>query len=160
GCTNINGISTLDWPSKESGYPGLYWQIQEFDLTYTDPNGMPLHADFTAAIVNGYGHYDALLQGYAAVPEMFDQAKLWLPVVSYSVNATDPDIAYQSQLIPVQNHPLDNSGLMETWREHGLSGDRIAKAQREGMMGYERMVSPSTGRYYNMPLETYDGTEH
>jgi hypothetical protein len=47
---------------------------------------------------------------------------------------------------------------MESWREKRLSEDRIAKAQREGMMGYERMVSPSTGRYYNMPLETYDGT--
>ncbi|MDQ2977396.1 MAG: hypothetical protein M3R69_18540 [Acidobacteriota bacterium] len=42
--------------------------------------------------------------------------------------------------------------------EKRLSQDRIAKAQREGMMGYERMVSPTTGRYYNMPLETYDGT--
>ena len=26
------------------------------------------------------------------------------------------------------------------------------------MMGYERLVSPETGKYYNMPLETYDGT--
>lgn len=159
GCSNINGLSRIDWPSRESVYPGLYWQIQEFDLTYTDQRGIQRHADFTAAICNGYGAFDALVQGFATVPEIFDQAKTWMPVVVSSVNAIDASrVAYQNQLIPVQNHPLDNTGLMESWREKRLSEDHIAKAQREGMMGYERMVSPSTGRYYNMPLETYDGT--
>ena len=159
GCTNINGISRIDWPPKESGYPGFYFEIQEFDLTYTDPKAIARHADFIAAICNAYGEYSALMQGFATVPELFDQAKTWLPVVAGNVNAIDASsIAYQHQLIPVQNHPLDNTGLMESWREKRLSEDRIAKAQHEGMMGYERMVSPSTGRFYNMPLETYDGT--
>jgi len=159
GCTNIKGNFRVDLPAKESAYPGLYWEISDYDLTYTDLKGFARHADFISAVCNGYGYYDALLQGFATVPEIFDEAKTWLPVVSSSVNANDPNnVAYQHQVIPVQNHPLDNSGLMESWREKRLSEDRIAKAQREGMMGYERMVSPSTGRYYNMPLETYDGT--
>ena len=158
GCTNIKGNFRVDLPAKESAYPGLYWETSDYDLTYTDPKGIARHADFVSAVCNGYDHYDALLQGFATVPELFDDAKTWLPVVSSSVNANDPNsVAYQHQVIPVQNHPLDNSGLMESWREKRLSEDRIAKAQREGMMGYERMVSPSTGRYYNMPLETYDG---
>jgi len=162
GCRDINGLSRIDYPSRQSVYPGLFWQIQEFDLTYTDQKGLLRHADFIAAICNGYagiGGYAALLQGYATTPEIFNEAKTWLPIVSSFVNANDPNsIAYQHQLIPVQNHPLDNTGLMESWREKRLSEDRIAKAQHEGMMGYERMVSPSTGRFYNMPLETYDGT--
>ena len=161
GCTNIYGISRTDWPSRPSVYPGLYFQIQEFDLTYNDPRGIARHADFVAAICNGYagvGGYAALLQGFATVPEVFDEAKTWLPIVSSFVNGNDPNsLAYQHQLIPVQNHPLDNTGLMESWREKRISEDRIAKAQQEGMLGYERMVSPTTGRYYNMPLETYDG---
>jgi len=159
GCTNINGISRLDLPSRESVYPGAYWEIQEFDLTFTDQSGLARHGDVTAAICNAYGGYSALMQGYSAPLNEFDQAKTWLPLVASSVNAIDPNrVAYQNQLIPVQNHPLDNTGLMESWQEKRLSQDRIAKAQREGMMGYERMVSPITGRYYNMPLELYDGT--
>jgi hypothetical protein len=39
-----------------------------------------------------------------------------------------------------------------------MSQDRIAKAQQEGIKGYERMVSPTTGQHYNMPLEAHDGT--
>jgi len=75
------------------------------------------------------------------------------------VTAIDPgNIAYQKQLIPVRNRPLDNSGLMESWERKNLSQDRISRAQRKGMMGYEPMVSPTTGRNYNMPLESYDGT--
>ena len=159
GCTNINGISRLDLPSRESVYPGAYWQIQEFDLTFTDQSGLARRGDVTAAICNAYGGHSALMQGYSAPLNDFDQAKTWLPLVASSVNAIDPNrVAYQNQLIPVQNHPLDNTGLMESWQEKRLSQDRIAKAQREGMMGYERMMSPSTGRYYNMPLELYDGT--
>jgi len=158
GCTDIKGISQTDLPSRESVYPGFYWQIQEFDLTFTDESGRPRHGDVIAAVCNVYGGYSALFQGYSSPPDEFDQAKTWMPLLASSVNAIDPnEVAYQNQVIPAQNHPLDNTGLMESWQEKRISQDRIAKAQREGMMGYERMMSPSTGRYYNMPLETYDG---
>jgi hypothetical protein len=61
------------------------------------------------------------------------------------------------QLLRPRNNPLDNSGLIESWRRKGVSEARISQAQREGMMGYERMRDPSTGRMYDMPLEAYDG---
>jgi hypothetical protein len=159
GNTNINQISRQDLPPVQSGYPGINWQIQEFELTYSDPKGVAQHADNTCGILNVYGGYSVVLNTYSAPEPEFAQAKTWMPLLPQSVAAIDPGkIAYQSQLIPVRNHPLDNSGLMESWEQKNLSQDRISKAQREGMMGYERMVSPTTGRYYNMPLETYDGT--
>ncbi len=159
GARDINGISTLDLESQPSGYPGIYWQIQEFELTYTDPAGISRHADCTCGICNAYGGYSAIIQSFSAPVDEYDRAKTWLPLLPQSVLVTNPgQVAYQNQLIPVRNRPLDNSGLLESWQEKRLSQDRIAKAQHEGMMGYERMVSPSTGRYYNMPLETYDGT--
>ena len=158
GCTNINGLSKKELGSLPSGYPGIYWQVQEFDLTFIDQSGVARHGDVTAAICNVAGGFSALFQGYSAPASDFDQAKTWLPLIASSVNAIDPSkVAYQNQLIPVRNHPLDNSGLMESWQARRLSQDRIAKAQQEGMLGYERTVSPTTGRYYNMPLETYDG---
>ncbi len=46
---------------------------------------------------------------------------------------------------------------IESWRRKGVSEARVSQAQREGMMGYERMKDPSSGRMYDMPLEAYDG---
>jgi hypothetical protein len=159
GDRDINGLSTRDLPSLPSGYPGIDWQIQEFELTFTDTTGVSRHADCTCGVCNAYGGYSVLMQAFSARVDEFDRAKTWLPLLAQSVMAINPgQIAYQNQLIPVQNRPLDNSGLMESWQEKRLSQDRIAKAQQEGMMGYERMVSPTTGQHYNMPLETYDGT--
>ncbi|HXI92083.1 MAG TPA: hypothetical protein VNO24_18865 [Blastocatellia bacterium] len=159
GDRDINGLSTRDFPSLPSGYPGIDWQIQEFELTFTDTSGISRRADCTCGVCNAYGGYSVLMQSFSAPVNEFDRAKTWLPLLAQSVVTTNPgQIAYQNQLIPVQNRPLDNSGLMESWQQKRLSQDRIAKAQQEGMMGYERMVSPTTGQHYNMPLETYDGT--
>jgi hypothetical protein len=159
GTRDINGISTKNLPSVPSGYPGYYWQIQEFELTLTDASGIARQADWTCGICNAYGGYSAIIQCFSAPVGEFDRAKTWLPLLPQSVVVTNPgQVAYQDQIIPAQNHPLDNSGLMESWRQKQLSEDRIAKAQHEAMMGYERMVSPTTGDHYNMPLEAYDGT--
>jgi hypothetical protein len=59
----------------------------------------------------------------------------------------------------VQNHPLDNSALIESWRQKGISEDRITQAWREGMMGYERTMDPITGKMHNMPIEAYNGAK-
>ncbi len=159
GATDINQIDAHDLPPAASGYPGINWELQEFELTFTDAKGIAQHANSTCGILNAYGAYSVVLQSVSAPESEYAQAKTWLPLLPQSVAAIDPGkIAYQDQLIPARNHPLDNSGLIESWEQKNLSQDRISKARREGMMGYERMVSPTTGRHYNMPLETYDGT--
>jgi hypothetical protein len=167
GARDINRISTQDLPSQPSGYPGNNWQIQEFELTYTDKAGIASHADWTCGILNTivnapyteYQFYSAVMQAFSAPVNEYDEARTWLPVLPQSVQVINPgQVAYQDGLIPARNHPLDNSGLMESWQQKQLSQDRISKAQQEGMMGYERMVSPTTGKHFNMPLETYDGT--
>jgi hypothetical protein len=161
---DINKISTHNLASQPSGYPGKNWQIQEFELTYTDEAGIARRAVWTCGILNlAYGGmsagYDAVIQAFSAPVNQYDQAKTWLPLLPQSVQAINPgQVAYQDQLIPIRNHPLDNSGLMESWEQKRLSQDRISKAQQEGMMGYERMVSPTDGSHFNMPLEAYDGT--
>ena len=52
----------------------------------------------------------------------------------------------------------DNSGLIESWRQRGLSEERISQGQREGTMGYVDLTDPTTGTNYAVPLEAYDGT--
>ena len=159
GAHDIKRLDTQNLPPQRSGYPGIDWQIKEFEVTFTDSSGSARHADFICGICNAYGGYSAIIQSFSTTGDEFEHGKTWLPLLAKSVTAFDPrKTAYQDRVLPARNHPLDNSALMESWREKRLSQDRISQAQREGMMGYERTVSPTTGTHYNMPLETYDGT--
>ena len=158
GNHQIQQVTKKDLPPQRSGYPGINWEIQEFEVNFMDPRGTARHSNCTCGICNAYGSYSAIIQIFATKSEEYDENKTWLPLLAQSVKAIDPGkIAYQNDVLPVRNHPLDNSALMASWKEKNLSQDRISKAQQEGMMGYERMVS-SSGQHYNMPLETYDGT--
>lgn len=158
GVKNLKQVSAVALPSLPSGYPGIKWQIKSFETMYTDASGVAKLGEFTVGICNAYGGYSAIIQSFATDIGAYTQAKTWLPVVAGSVKAVDPGkIAGQQFVLPARNHPLDNSGLIESWKQKSLSEARISQAQREGMMGYERMRSDS-GKLYNMPLETYDGT--
>jgi hypothetical protein len=157
GARSLQRNSARNLPPQRSGYPGIDWQIQDFEVSFTDSAGSARRAELTCGICNAYGAYSALLQSFSTPANDYDLGRTWLPLLPPSVKAIDPSrIAYQNDLLPVQNHPLDNSALMESWKEKRLSQDRIARAQHETTMGYERMVSPSTGQYYNMPFESYD----
>ena len=86
-------------------------------------------------------------------------AKLWLAAIARSVVLTNPGQATgNDSLRTPRNQPLDDALLLDSWRQKGLSEDRISKAQRESTMGYERVKDPQTGRIYEMPLETWDDT--
>ncbi|MDD2763792.1 MAG: HEAT repeat domain-containing protein [Opitutaceae bacterium] len=150
-------LGKRDLPDQPSGF-GTPWKVQELEMLYT-VNGRPVRAIWTCGIVAVSGVFDAFVLGYQAPPPEFATAKLWLAPVARSVTITNPgEVAGNNTLLTPKNHPLDNTALLESWRQKGLSEDRIAKAQREETMGYERMKDPETGRIYEMPLERWDGT--
>ena len=154
GAADVRVIAVRDLPAVMSGYR-IPWESQEYDLTYV-VQGRTLKATWVVGVVNVMGmSYDAFVSGYDAPVTTFDQAALFLAVIARSIRATGP---VGGEVMLPRNHPLDNSALIESWRQKGLSQDRISQAQREGTMGYERMYDPQVGRYYNMPFETYDGT--
>lgn len=159
GTSNVKLVHSKDLPSQKSGYPGINWTIQELEATCVDKDGVARHAAFTCGICNAYGSYSAILQTFSAPDAEYVQVKTWLPLLVESVQAIDPSkVAYQDKVLLPQNHPLDNSALMESWQARRQSQDRIDQKQHETTMGYERMVSPIDGKHYNMPFETYDGT--
>ncbi len=154
GAADIKVLAVRDLPAIMSGYR-IPWQSQEYDVTY-QARGRALRATWVVGVVNVMGvSYDAYVMSYEAPPNTFDQSALYLAAIAHTIRATGPVGGHV--LLP-QNHPLDNSALIESWRQKGLSEDRISQARREGTMGYERMYDAQTGHYYNMPLETYDGT--
>ncbi len=154
GAVDIRVLAVRNLPALMSGYR-IPWESQEYELTYA-VRGRALKASWVVGVVNVMGmSYDAFVAGYDAPVNTFDQSALYLAAITRSIRATGPVGGHVN--LP-QNHPLDNSALSESWRQKGLSEDRISQARREGTMGYERMWDPELDRYYNMPLETYDGT--
>ncbi len=158
GTKNVKVLSAADQPDIAEPVTGMTWKVREIDLAATPSDGREVKARYTVGVVNRYGvSYDALVVGFHTPPGDFDGAANWLTHVAQSISVVNArGVAGNDTLIPVRNHPLDNSGLIESWRQKGLSEDRIAKGQREGMMGYERMQDSSTGATYDMPLESYD----
>ncbi len=142
---------------KPSGYRGLPWTVEELEVGYM-VKGVPSRATWTCGIVNlPSGTHDAFLLGYHAPEGQFEQARLWLWQIAQSVTITNlRQVAGNDQLLVPKNNPLDNSGLIASWRQKGLSDARISQARREGTMGYERMRDPSSGKVWDMPFERYD----
>jgi hypothetical protein len=145
-------------PDVPSGYPGVVWKVEEISLALT-VDGKPHRGSFTCAISAAYGFFDAFVGYSHAAAADWPAARQFLPQLTRSIAIVNPgQVAMNDQLLRPRNNPLDNSGLIESWRRKGVSEARISQARREGTMGYERMKDPATGRTYDMPLETYDGT--
>lgn len=154
GYRNVQVTGVNDLPPLPSGYGAAQWRMQEFAASYV-ANGRPVRGSWLVGIVGGWGTFDALMAGYQSPADAFDGAALWLAHIARNiVRVSEVERGYP---LP-KNRPLDNSGLIESWRRKGLSEDRISQARREGTMGYERMYDSKADRYYNMPLERWDGT--
>lgn len=156
GDIQVGAIRNL--PNQPSGIPGTVWKVIEAEVSYT-VEGKAVAGAWTSATNEYYGIYDAMLMGYHAPKAEWPQVRLFLSEMAGGITITNTrGVAGNDKLIPVKNHPLDNSGLIETWRQKGLSEDRIRKATGEGIRGYERVKDPKSGQIYEMPLEAYDGT--
>jgi hypothetical protein len=152
---SLQVIAKRDLPDQPSGLV-TPWKVQELEMRYA-VNGVPVHAVWTTGIVNMDGTYDAYILGYQSVPIAFERAKLWLASIAHSITLTSPvQGAGNDKLTIPTDRPLDHPALLEFWRGQGHSEDRILKAQRDGMMGYEQVKDPQTGQFFEMPLEAWD----
>lgn len=156
----VNPTAQIEDARPLPSQPGIWgpWLAEDFALSAVH-QGTPVRMRATVGLSSGYGRYSASMTLYQAPAGTWEQAKLWLPAVAQAITATNaPGLAGQNQVMLPRNNPLDNSGLIESWREKGLSEDRIAQGQREGTMGYTRQGDPDTGQSYELPLEAYDAT--
>jgi hypothetical protein len=157
GLMKLSNFRILDSKPVPSNQQGV--SISQMEMSYSDPRLGTRHGGSNVAVSNAWGMHDAYQQLYSSTPEDWPQDMFWLPVITRSVRITNfTEVAGNNTLLRPQNNPLDNSGLIKSWQEKGLSQDRISQAWREGMMGYERLKSPTTGRIYELPLEHYDGS--
>jgi hypothetical protein len=145
---------------SEPGVMGLAWSIAEIDLSYTYL-GRACRAQAKVGILQGAGQYAAVIRGFQAPVEQFAQARYWLPAITEGVVITNP---YQVagidrfQLPKGTSHDYIYGDYNRAWERRGHTSDAISRGRHEGTMGYERMVDPSTGQLYDMPLERYDAT--
>lgn len=138
--------------------PGILapWRVEEYQMAGIY-KGTPVRLGATVGVSSAYGRYYATMSLYQSPVATWAQDRTWLPAVANSIIVTNPrQVAGADRVMLPRNNPLDNSGLIESWRQKGLSEDRISQARQETTMGYERMEDSQTGRHYNMPYEAYD----
>jgi len=131
GYRNVQVTGVIDLPPQPSGYGAAQWRMQEFAASYV-ANGRSARGSWLVGIVGGWGTFDALMTGYQSPAESFDEAALWLAHIARSIVRTSE---LKSDYPLPKPRPLDNSGLIESWRRKGLSEDRISQARREGTDG-------------------------
>lgn len=156
----VNPSARIEGSRVLPSQPGIWgpWQLEDFALA-GNYKGTPVRMRATVGLSAGYGRYSATMNLYQAPATSWERDKLWLPAVAQSIVVTNArQVAGQDSVMLPRNNPLDNSGLIESWRQKRLSEDRISQGRREGTMGYTRLEDPSTGQRYEMPLEAYDGT--
>lgn len=154
----VNPSAQVTFATRLKDQPGILapWRVEEYEMSGSY-NGSPVRMSATVGVSSAYGRYYATMTLYQSPAATWPRERTWLPAVAHSIVVTNPrQVAGADQVMLPRNNPLDNSGLIESWRQKGLSEDRISQARQEATMGYERMQDPQTGRHYNMPYEAYD----
>lgn len=144
----------------EPAFLNFQWERAYAEITFTY-RGRPVRAGAIVGVTNGYGSYAGSISSAQAPVARWEQDRAYLMRVAQSAVITNPrQVAGLDTVQLPKNIPHDYvyGSYNKAFEARGLSQDRISQARREGMMGYELMESASTGRRYEMPLETYDGT--
>lgn len=152
--TDVKVGSETALPSVED--PFGRWVFSEFEVT-AKRNGTPIRARWVIGTINAFGSFRACFSGYQTRADRFEKDQQWLLPLARGIVLVDASRAGGIDKVRLPRpQPLDNSGLIESWRKKGISEDRISQARREGMMGYETVVRKGTGEPMDMPLEKYD----
>jgi hypothetical protein len=140
-------------PVTDHGGAGF---VADFTATY---RGVPVLCRLFSVVENDFGMKYCRVQGFHTVSQRWRHDAPFLGRILASVQvANQAGFAQQGSLIGAINHPNDNSASMEAFSNRQKSQGKISQWRREGTMGYQRNTDPKTGRMYNSPYETYDGT--
>jgi hypothetical protein len=127
-------------------------------MTFTY-RGTPVRAGAIVGVANGYGQYAGTVMAAQTPVAQWTENRAYLLRVAQSAVITNPrQVAGLDMVQLPKNIPHDYvyGDFNKAYHARGVPMARISQAQREGMMGYELMESPETGRRYEMPLELYD----
>ncbi|RJX34142.1 MAG: hypothetical protein C4516_00370 [Oxalobacter sp.] len=156
---NVQILKKTPTPSSPGPY-GLRWQGIEIEFKASS-NGRPIRVRAISHVLQGAGQYTAILTGVQGPVAKWDSLKLWLPQVRDSIVLTNPSVPAASMVrsMPKGTRHDDIYGRYnKSWAARGVSQDRMAKARREGTMGYTRQRDEATGQIYDVPLDAYNAS--
>ncbi len=162
GMLNYPDARIVAWETvpAEPAFMTFVWERAYGEIAFTY-RGTPVRAGMIVGVTNGYGSYAGSVTAAQAPVGRWQDDRAYLMRVAQSAIITNPrEVAGLDHVQLPKNIPHDYvfGSYNKSFEARGLSQDRISQARREGMMGYELMESATTGRRYEMPLETYDGT--
>lgn len=144
----------------QPGPMGLQWYGIEAEIESAQ-QGRTIHIRATSQILQGAGQFAAIVTGAQGPTEEWDDLKDWLPRMRDAIRITDGSVPTGgiANALPRGIRHDDIYGRYNSgWQARQVPGDDISRAQREGMMGYKRLMDETTGRIWELPLEAYDPT--
>ena len=153
----IVSFQTLD---PEPAFLNFQWARGYGEMTFTY-RGTPVRAGALVGVIQGSGQYAGVIMAAQAPVAAWNGNRAWLMRVAQSALITNPrQVGGLDRIALPRNVPHDYiyGDYNAAFTARGVPAAKISQAQREGMMGYELMESPATGRKYEMPLERYEAS--
>ncbi|HEX6909747.1 MAG TPA: hypothetical protein VF142_05120 [Longimicrobium sp.] len=146
-----------DWPGPT---PQFTWRGIEAEIE-SRQNGTPIHIRATSHVLQGAGQYSAIVTGAQSPSGEWASVRDWLPRVRDGIRLTDgsiPGAGMAAALPRGVRHDEVYGRFNDAWTARRVPAAELSQAQREGTMGYVRLVDPETDRVWELPLEAYDPT--
>jgi hypothetical protein len=157
---HVQIISSRRLPNERMSYQT--WHFIEALVSYTD-NGLPVTGLYRSGVAN-YGNQrlqmnDAMIVGYRAATNAFQQAQAFMPAIAKSIVLTNAAEANGNiTIIHPRNNPWDSSPLIKSWQEKNKVYDRVFQKQADVTRGVERVYDPQKNQVYTVPNGWYDNT--
>ncbi len=147
GCTNVRILSKRNLPAQRMSYQ--VWQFVEVTLSYKE-QGLPVTGKIKSGVANYSGMNDAMIVGYRAAHDDFQNAQSFMPKIAKSIILTNAAGANGNDtVIRPKNNPLDNTGMIKAWEKNQEIHDDAMRKDANARRGTVDLYDSSTGETIN-----------
>jgi hypothetical protein len=125
------------------------WNYIEAEVSYAD-KGLPVTGNFKVGVSNNYGQNDAVIVGFRAANQDYQQAKSFLPVIAKSIVLTNGNSAFGNNTIknPKNNPNTAHDSIIAAGQYKNKAQDRSNQNWSNSMRGSQPTYDPATGQTY------------
>jgi hypothetical protein len=152
---NARIISIRNLPSQRTSYQT--WNFIESEVSYTD-RGLPVTGIYKVGVANYYNMNDAMIVGFRAANQDYQQAKSFMPMIAKSIVLTNANTAFgNNTLISPKNNPnTAHDTIVKAGQYKNQVQDKSMQKWSNAMRGNEPTYDPATGQRYSSQHSTWD----
>ena len=152
---NAKILSIRNLPSERMSYQ--VWHFVEAEVSFTD-KGLPVIGIYKVGVANYYHMNDAMIVGFRAANQDYQQAKSFMPAIAKSIVLTNANTAFgNNALISPKNNPnTAHDSIVKAGQYRNKAQDKSMQKWSNSMRGNEPTVDPVTGQRYSSQHGSWD----